>query len=140
MKKILLCASLFLATAVSADGPWKFKAKSADKKITLDIDLYEESIEVPDMDMFGPMNGYLSGVREAIYGTWAVTSCEVVDDSHAKLRLSNDQGSDTQEVLLTLVGDSVCKVDLKGSVYIKKVVDGKKLQKINPSFEVKKVK
>lgn len=137
MKKMLLIASLFLTTAVMADGPWKFKAKSADKKITLDIDLYDETIEVPDMDMFGPMNGYLAGDREHIYGTWAVTSCEVVDDTHAKLRLSNDQGSDTQDVLLTLANDSVCKVELKGTVYIKKVVDGKKLQKIGSSFELK---
>ena len=39
------------------------------EKVTLTIDLHEESIEVPGMEMFGPMNGYLGG---NIYGGWAV--------------------------------------------------------------------
>lgn len=137
MKKLLLCASLLLALTALADGPWKFTMKSTTPKTTLKLDLYEESIEVPQMEEFGGMNGYLLG---DIYGTWVVTSGEIIDSTHAKLRLSNDFGSETQEALLTLTGDSICKMELKGGVVIKRVEGGKKLVKIGSTLEFRKLK
>lgn len=122
------------ALTALADGPWKFSMKTEKSKINLNIDLYDESIEVPGMDMFGPMNGYISG---NIYGIWAVTSHEIINEKQAKLRLSNDLGSETQEVLLTLQGDSICKMELKGTVVVKRV-EGKKLVKIDSVQEFKK--
>lgn len=84
--------------------------------------------------MFGPMNGYING---DIYGVWTITSSEIINDKQAKLRLSNDLGSETQEALLTLQGDSICKMELKGGVVVKRVV-GKKLVKIDSVQEFKK--
>lgn len=136
MKKLLLCASLLVTFSALADGPWKLSMKTEKSKINLKLDLYEESIEVPGMDDFGPMNGYISG---NIYGIWAVTSCKIIDDKHAQLRLSNDLGSETQEAHLTLIGDSICKMELKGTVVVKRV-EGKKLVKIDSVQEFKKTK
>lgn len=123
-------------TSMMADEPWKFTMKSESAKTTLKLDLYEESVEVPQMDMFGPMNGYLSG---NVYGIWMITSSEIVDKKRAKIRLSNDFGSETQEANLTLIGDSICKMELKGGVVIKRV-EGKKLVKVNSVMEFKKQK
>lgn len=123
-------------TSMMADEPWKFTMKSESAKTTLKLDLYEESVEVPQMDMFGPMNGYLSG---NVYGIWMITSSEIVDKTRAKIRLSNDFGSETQEANLTLIGDSICKMELKGGVVIKRV-EGKKLVKVNSVMEFKKQK
>lgn len=134
MKKTILAAMLLSSLTIMADGPWKFSMKTEKSKINLNIDLYDESIEVPGMDMFGPMNGYISG---NIYGIWAVTSHEIINEKQAKLRLSNDLGSETQEVLLTLQGDSICKMELKGGVVVKRV-EGKKLVKIDAVQEFKK--
>lgn len=134
MKKIILAATMLSAMTAMADGPWKFSMKTEKSKINLNIDLYDESIEVPGMDMFGPMNGYISG---NIYGIWAVTSHEIINEKQAKLRLSNDLGSETQEVMLTLQGDSICKMELKGTVVVKRV-EGKKLVKIDSVQEFKK--
>lgn len=134
MKKTLLFATSLFALTALADRPWKFSMKSEKSKINMKIDLYDETVAVPGMDMFGPMNGYISG---DIYGVWTVTSSEIIDDKHAKMRLSNDLGSETQEVLLTLTGDSICKMELKGGVVVKRV-EGKKLVKINAVQEFKK--
>ena len=134
MKKTLLCLSLLATLSVMADGPWKFVMRGTEPRTTLKIDLYEESVDVPQMDDFGPMNGYLLG---DIYGTWMVTSSEVIDSTHARMRLSNDFGSETQEVLLTLTGDSICRMELKGGVVIKRV-EGKKLVKIKPLIEFRR--
>lgn len=134
MKKTLFYTMLFLASTVCAGEPWKLTMKTEKSKINMRLDLYEESIDVPGMDMFGPMNGYLSG---NIYGIWMVTSSEIIDDTHAKVRFSNDFGSETQEALLTLTGDSICKMELKGGVVIKRV-EGKKLIKIDATQEFKK--
>lgn len=134
MKKAMLSLSLLAALSASADGPWKFRMRTDKSNIDMNIDLYEESINVPGMDMFGPMNGYISG---NIYGIWTVTSSKIISDKQASMRLSNDLGSETQEVLLTLQGDSICKMELKGSVVIKRV-EGKKLVKIDSTQEFKK--
>lgn len=137
MRKTFLLAMLFAVVATFAEGPWKFTMKTEKSKINLHLDLYEESIEVPGMDMFGPMNGYLNG---DVYGIWTITSCKVIDDTHATIRLSNDLGSETQECALTLIGDSICKMELKGGVVVKRVEGGKKLVKIDAIQEFKKKK
>lgn len=101
------------------------------EKITLDIDLYEESIEVPDMEMFGPMNGYLGG---NIYGVWTVTSFQIKKDK-AILRLSNDMGSETQEAELSQTSDSTYTLKLLGSTVVKRA-EGRKLHKITPTLKM----
>lgn len=96
------------------------------EQLSLKIDLYDESIPVPGMEFFGPCNGYLHG---NIYGIWTITSSRVVDERTAVIRLSNDQGSDTQEVELTFENDTTCLFRQKGKACIKKVVN-RKLVKI----------
>ena len=88
MRHIFALLALSLCLAIHAGKPWKLSLIDPKEKITLDIDLYEESIEVPGMEMFGPMNGYLGG---NIYGVWTVTSFQIKKDK-AILRLSNDLG------------------------------------------------
>lgn len=130
-----LFANLQFAKVQEPSTPWKFKLTSEQGGIKIFLDLYEETIEVPGMDMFGPMNGYLGG---NIYGVWMVTSFDIKSDKEAHIRMSNDFGSDTQDMNLTFLNDSTLRVDLKGGVSIKKVVD-KKLSKI-PSTIIFKTK
>jgi hypothetical protein len=93
--------------------------------------LHEESIEVPGMEMFGPMNGYLGG---NIYGVWAVTSFKIKKDK-AILRLSNDLGSETQEAELTQTSDSTYTLKLLGSTVVKRA-EGRKLVKITSTLKM----
>jgi len=98
-----------------------------DAEINMHIDLYEESINVPGMDMFGPMNGYIAG--RGVYGVWMVTTFDIKSDTEAQVHLSNDLGSETQTVQLTLTSDSTCLFEQIDGKAIKKAVN-RKLVKI----------
>ncbi|MGN0233386.1 MAG: hypothetical protein ACI4B5_03065 [Bacteroidaceae bacterium] len=136
MKRALSCFLFAYAVSLMAQGPWKLKLNCSTEKINLKIDLYEESISVPSMEDFGPMNGYMDG---NIYGVWTITSFDIKDDKNAILNLSNDLGSETQATQLTQLNDTTWSLKLMGRPVIKKVV-GKKLVKIPTELIMKQVK
>ena len=124
----LWCAMGLTLTAQTPDGkePWRVDLTSKEEGVRMKLDLYEESVDVPGMDVFGPMHGFLGG---NIYGVWMVTSFSIKNDSTAIIRFSNDLGSDTQECILKHKWDGSYQLELKGGVAVKKVVD-RKLVKI----------
>ena len=125
-KHIITSLACLSAVWAGAQRPFKCSLHDLENKINLHIDLYEESINVPGMEMFGPMNGYMNG---NVYGIWMVTSCKVEDEKTATLRLSNDLGSETQQVRLTVENDSTYQFEQEDGAVIKKVVN-RKLVKI----------
>ena len=125
-KKATLAAMLCIFTAVFGQQPWKLKLHQPEEKIDLCIDLYEESIEVPGMEAFGPMNGYLGG---NIYGVWYVVGFDIKDDQHATLTIANDLGSEDQKLSLTQTSDSTYLLKFLGYNAVKRA-QGKKLVKI----------
>ena len=139
MKKFwsALLLALAISSATSAGEPFRGTFEGADYKIKLVVDLYEESINVPGMSMFGPMNGYIAGGD--LYCTWYVSSIQKADEKDAVVHFSNELGSETQEVELTLKDDSLLTLRQKGSSPFKKVV-GKKLQKLPSELVFKRVK
>ena len=58
IKHIFALFTLVLCPYSYAGNPWKLSLTDPKEKVTLTIDLHEESIEVPGMEMFGPMNGH----------------------------------------------------------------------------------
>lgn len=120
---LLLC---MFSCSVCAQKAFKCSLVDNENKISLHLDLYEETVNVPGMDMFGPMNGYMNG---NIYGIWMITSAKIQDERTAVIRLSNDLGSETQEGKLSVKNDSTYQLELQGGTVIKKVVN-KKLVKI----------
>ncbi len=133
MKKILSCLLLCSSLSAHADEPWKFEASNSKEEIKLVVDLYEETVDVPGMEMFGPMNGYIQG--KGVYGIWMVTSVKIKNDHEATIHLSNDLGSETQTVRLTLPNDSTCVFEQTNGAVIKKAV-GRKLVKISKSIDL----
>lgn len=131
--RTLLCALLLASSATQAAEPWKLSLYNQTEEVEVHIDLYEETIDVPGMDMFGPMNGYIGG--KGVYGKWMVTSFNIKDDKSATLRVSNDLGSETQSVLLTWQNDSTYMMELQGGVVIKKAVN-RKLVKIPAKIQL----
>lgn len=129
----LILIGLGFGTSVLAQGPWKVKLYCPEESVRLHIDLYEESVEVPGMEMFGPMNGYLNG---NIYGVWTVTSFKIQDDKTATLRLSNDLGSETQKAILTQQSDGLYLLHFDGINVVKRI-EGKKLVKAPTDFKMK---
>lgn len=125
-RNIAIVLTLLSSIVTKADGPWKLGLYSTEEKVNLHINLYEESIEVPGMEMFGPMNGYLNG---DVYGVWSITSFDIVDDKTAVINLSNDLGSETQKTRLIQTSDSTWTAKFEGGTVIKRVVN-KKLVKL----------
>lgn len=134
MKKTLFLFIFLHIMAVHAGQPWKLSLTSPKEGVNLVIDLYEESIEVPTLETFGPMNGYLDG---DIYGVWYVTSFKVTDDKVATIKLANDLGSETQKVQLTQTTDSTWQMKLLGINVVRRVV-GKKLVKVPDIYQMKR--
>lgn len=123
----------------SAAEPWKVALYDEGHAVSLTIDLVGESVEVPGMEMYGPMAGYMRGASgESLYGTWVVTSFKVVSDKKASIRLSNDLGSETQQALLTADSDSTYTLKLEGQMVMKRVVNKKKLVKVDPVFSFRR--
>lgn len=134
MKRLhLFAVALLAALPILAEGPWKLHLVSQEG-VELHIDLYEESITVPTLSDFGPMNGYLGG---KIYGEWYVTSFNIKNDKQASIRVSNDLGSETQDMVLSQETDSTWTLQLKGYNAIRKVV-GKKLEKMPSNYVMKR--
>ncbi len=127
MKKAIFSFALCLfSCSLCAQKTFKSSLFDSENQINLHIDLYEETVNVPGMDMFGPMNGYMNG---NIYGIWMITSAKVLDERTAVIRLSNDLGSETQEGRLTMKNDSTYLLEFQNGMAVKKVVN-KKLVKI----------
>ena len=127
MKSLIITCMFFLYTiTIEASHPVKVVLHDRENKIYFHLDLYEESVNVPGMEIFGPMKGYMKG---NIYGTWMVTSSQINNDKTATIRLSNDLGSEIQEIRLTMKNDSTYIAEQQGGISIKKVVN-KKLVKI----------
>ena len=129
-----LAAMFAIVTAVLGQQPWKLWLHCQEENINLRLDLYEESIEVPGLEAFGPMNGYLDG---NIYGVWYVVGYDIKDDKLATLTIANDLGSEDQKLTLAQTSDSTYLLKFLGYNAVKRA-QGKKLVKI-PS-ELKMVK
>lgn len=127
---------LSVFTTVLGGQPWKLNLTSPEEKINLHIDLYEESIEVPGLEAFGPMNGYLDG---NIYGVWYVVGFDIKDDQHATLTIANDLGSEDQKLTLTQNPDSTYQLKFLGYNAVKRA-QGKKLVKIPGELKMVKDK
>ena len=126
---------IFMPAILCANEPFRgtFVAKELGLKMV--IDLYNESIEVPEMEMFGPMNGYIRGA--GLYRTWYISKIRKCGETLAIVHFSNDLGSETQPVELTLQGDSLLHFhEIEGSVM--KKAEGKKLVKILTKFTMKR--
>lgn len=127
MKKTCLLV-LFLCATICVYGvkPWKKSLTCKSEKIDLVFDLYEESVLVPGMEMFGPMNGYMTG---NIYGVWYITGFDIQSDQKVLIKVANDLGSENQKMLLTQQNDSTWLLQFQGHQVVKRV-KGKKLVKI----------
>ena len=127
-----IAVSFAIFTAVFAEHPWKLRLHCPEEKIDLRLDLYEESIEVPGLEDFGRMNGYMDG---NIYGIWYVVGFDIKDDKHATVTIANDLGSEDQKLTLTQNADSTYQLKFLGYNAVKRA-QGKKLVKIPSEFKM----
>ncbi len=133
-KTILALYAMICLTAYPENKPWCLSLVCPEENLNLHLDLYEESIEVPGLEMFGPMNGYMDG---DIYGVWYVTSSKIKNDREATIKMGNELGSENQKMTLIQLNDSTWKLRFEGYNAVKRV-RGKKLVKTPSEYLLKK--
>ena len=117
--------SALFALTVHAQRPFEGHFFSKELGVNMYLNLYEENITVPGFSFLGTMHGYM---RDGIYGTWMITKCSIKGNK-AKIRFSNDIGSDSQDVEFTQLSDSTYRYHATGGNAVKRAV-GHKLVKI----------
>lgn len=140
MKQLIAIITLAFACLIPAMGQSKFTGKflSEETGLRLHLDLDSESIEVPGMSFLGETHGYLDGkTNNHVYGVWMLIR-HSVESNKAKLRFTNDIGSDSQDIVLTWVNDSTLEYNAVGNNSIRKV-EGRKLVKIPSSMILHRV-
>lgn len=106
--------------------------------LQLHLDLVDESIEIPGMSFLGPTYGYLDGkTNNHVYGVWMLMRFSI-EGNKAKLRFTNDIGSDSQDVVLTKVDETTYQYTATGTNSIRKV-EGRKLVKIPNTMTLRRI-
>ena len=123
---ILLVEVFFhgILCAQTQSEPFKGHFIDVKENVHLQLNLYVASLQVPDMEFVGKVNGYMHG---NIYGIWLLTKYKIKGNT-ATLRFSHDSGADAQTVELTLINDSTM---------LYRAVDGNAVRKVHKRKLVK---
>ncbi len=104
--------------------------------VYMKINFYEEDIEVPGQELYGPLPGFLGKKHNSF--CWVITSAKV-NGKTAPIALINDYGSEDLTATLTLQNDSTYILkQVEGSTL--KVPKNGKWQKLPKTLELKRMK
>lgn len=134
---ILIMSLCCIVNATAQSEAPKYKGHFFNKEygIHLKINLEEQNLEVPGYSFLGKVNGYMYG---KIYGMWIMVS-HSTGQKNATIRFSNDQGSDSQSIVISLPNDSTLTYKAINGNQIKRVVK-RKLVKIPQELTFNKIK
>ena len=141
MKQVLLFLFLCCATAVRgavptdslSQRPFEGHFFCEETGVHLYLNLYEPTLTAPGFDFLGPLGGYMLG---DIYGTWMLTK-HSIQGRKAKLRFSNDIGSDSQDIEWMQTSDSTYTYKAVGGNAIRRA-EGRKLVKVTGEMVFKR--
>lgn len=139
MRKSLLIYLLVtlstLATAQTSEKPFKGSFSNAEYHVYIRLNLYDNDVNVPSHELFGPLPGFLGKERNSF--CWLVTTAKVESDKKATLSLINDYGSEDLTATLTIKDDSTAVLrQEKGSAL--KVPNNGKWLKLPKTIEFKR--
>ena len=142
MRKLLFIlftihGSLFNTFAQSEGGPFRAYIYNNEYEVYLQINFYDQDVEVPGQELYGPLPGYLGKKHNSF--CWVITAAKINNDKTATLSLINDYGSEDLTATLTVQNDStyILKQE-KGSTL--KVPKNSKWQKLPKTLEFKRQK
>ena len=105
--------------------------------VYLNINLYDQDVEVPGQALYGQLPGFLGKKNNSF--CWVLTSCHVIDEQHATLQLINDYGSEDLKATLIRENDSLYVLK-QGSGSTIKVPNNGKWQKLPKTLQLKRRK
>jgi hypothetical protein len=139
MKRLftIIATCLFAAATYAQKEHRPFRAYLFNKEyeIFMQINFYEQNINIPGQELYGPLPGYLGKERNSF--CWVITSAKLKNDRTAELAFINDYGSEDFTARLTQLNDSTYELrHLDGSAL--KVPKNGKWQKIPNLIELKR--
>lgn len=139
MKRLftIIVTCLFAAATYAQKEHRPFRAYLFNKEyeIFMQINFYEQNINIPGQELYGPLPGYLGKERNTF--CWVITSAKLKNDRTAELSFINDYGSEDFTARLTQLNDSTYELrHLDGSAL--KVPKNGKWQKIPNLIELKR--
>ena len=120
MRRFFLTFSLLAIVSLAKAQTFKGHFVNDEYKIQMELNLYADSIAVPGMDD-EMCYGYISGNTN---GMWVILKVLKVEKDRAEFRASCDNGSDSQNVELTVSDGKLVMRQLKDA-FIKTVVNRK---------------
>lgn len=129
--------SLLTSFAQGKEGPFRAYIYNNEYEVFLQINLYDEDVEVPGQELYGPLPGYLGKKHNSF--CWVITSAKIKDDKTATLSLINDYGSEDLTATLTLQNDSTYILKQESGSTLKVPKNGK-WQKLPKTLQLKRQK
>lgn len=105
IRNVLIMLLLLISSATWAqERDFCGKVYNSDYGVWLDINLYEETVDIPGQDVLGKVFGYLKKATDS--RVWIVMSVKFSDNGKkATLEMVNDYGSEELVATLTLGSD-----------------------------------
>ena len=129
--------SLLTSFAQGEEAPFRAYIYNNEYEVFLQINLYDEDVEVPGQELYGPLPGYLGKKHNSF--CWVITSAKIKDDKTATLSLINDYGSEDLTATLTLQNDSTYILKQESGSTLKVPKNGK-WQKLPKTLQLKRQK
>lgn len=114
MKRIIIYIFFLLATITTyAQSPvrseqasqyFKGKIYNSQYDIYIHMDFINNSIIVPQQEIFGEIPGYLGDNKDS--RKWLITNATITSDGKASLSIINDYGSEDLEATLQMLNDT----------------------------------
>ena len=134
---LLLIMSCLGSMAQKDDKSFHAYLYNNEYNVYLNINLYDQDVEVPGQALYGQLPGFLGKKNNSF--CWVITSCQVVDEQHATLQLINDYGSEDLKATLIRENDSLYVLK-QGSGSTIKVPNNGKWQKLPKTLQLKRRK
>lgn len=130
-----LCLTILAVSAQKGHKPFRAYLANKEFEIYMQINFYEQNIEVPGQELYGPLPGYLGKERNSF--CWVITSAKLKNETTAEVSFINDFGSEDFTARLTQLNDSTYELKhIEGSAL--KVPKNGKWQKLPNVIEFKR--
>ncbi len=118
-----------MAQAVS---PFVGTIYNKEYSIYITINAADKNVVIPNQEVMGEMVGYIGDQKD--FRKWLILDCEEKSKKSLVLQITNDEGSEDLEALLSCENDSVYKLKQLGGSTLK-IARNRKWQKLPQTLE-----
>ena len=139
MRKLILAAILLMPCGqrimAQNDNPFVGTIYNQEYSMYLHINAKDRNVVIPGQEFMGVMVGYLGDSKDS--RKWLILDSEPATKNSIKLQISNDEGSEDLDAMLTQENDSVYKLkQLDGRTL--KIARNRKWQKLPQTIVFKR--